>query len=191
MATRGRHSVYNGPSGWQNLFQLSVQIVSASAGRGGHGGVQSVDYSGLILRTAVGVIRTFARFHGIVPAQLSVQVLVQYLRRRDGEGTANSVGYSGLILRTPVCVIRPFGRFHGTVVVPAQTRAVPYRGLFLNNTVQYEQYRCGTIQYAYYSTSTSMEPRGHVVSKERCKESRTGIRSPDRLTHTRHTEKSS
>ena len=39
---------------------------------GGTGGARQSPSN--ILRTAVGVIRTFARFHGIVPAELSVQV---------------------------------------------------------------------------------------------------------------------
>ena len=38
----GRLLVSNGPPGWQNLFQLSLQIVSSWAGRGGHGKVKSV-----------------------------------------------------------------------------------------------------------------------------------------------------
>ena len=65
------NSESNGPPGWQNLFQLWVRAANKSLR---DGTVRSVDYSGGIRYKAVGVIRTFARFHGIVPAQLSVQV---------------------------------------------------------------------------------------------------------------------
>ena len=127
------------------LKQLSYEkIINKSwAGRRGHGKVKSVDYSGCIRYTAVCAICTFARFHGIVPAQLSVHKSAS--TGRGGHSKLRRI-YSGLILCTPVCVIRMFGRFHGTGLVPAQTRAVPYRGLFLNNPVRAVQARYDTVR---------------------------------------------